>query len=208
MIRAALFDLDGTLLDSLPDIAEAVNRLRRELGFGDIGEEPLRRWIGKGAEYLVAGALRDMPGLDVNVAAQRYIRHYLTLEQPRTRLYPGVRETLLALYARGFRMGVVTNKATASAEDSLARLLPDIPFDFVAGPERVSARKPHPAHALEVLSKIGARPRDAFLVGDDPVDAECARAAGVRFFAAVYGIGGARAPGAEIHEISELLMLV
>lgn len=192
--EAVLFDLDGTLIDSLPDIIAAVNELRAELNLEPWHSDAIRAWVGKGAEHLVRGAVSELGPERVAAGAARYIHLYKNLAQPQTRLYPGVRETLRSLHARGLKLGIVTNKATSSSEQAVARHLADIPFAIIAGPERVSARKPHPAHLLESLAFMQVSPERAVFVGDDPVDAACAKAAGVRFFGAEYGIGGVTVP--------------
>lgn len=187
--RAALFDLDGTLIDSLDDICEALNQLRMSRHLPSTTPSEIRKWVGRGAEFLVQGTLPELSREELPDASALYIQNYLNLKNPSVRLYPGVESTLGELQSRGYCLGIVTNKASASADAVLKKLLPNISFSEVAGPERVSYRKPHPAHLLEVLKRMRVEPAQAFFVGDDPVDQGCAKAAGVQFFGACYGFG-------------------
>lgn len=212
MKAAALFDLDGTLIDSLPDIVQAINDVRAAQGKPSLGPDAVRAYVGKGADFLVRAVIveklsAELRSPDVRRAADAYIRAYQNLAQPQVRLYPGVAETLKALHEKGVRLAVVTNKATSSSQQVIKRLLPNIPFAAIHGPESVTARKPHPAHILETLEEIGVLPTRALMVGDDSVDAECARAAGVPFYAATWGIGRVRAsePRANLSEFGDLL---
>ena len=188
-----LFDLDGTLIDSLSDIAGIVNHVRAGYGLAPLSLELIKENVGWGLEHLVEKTFTELSPEQVPELLRRYRQYYL--EHPRStgELYPGVRETLGTLrHHAGIKLGVVTNKSSPVADKTLAYYLPEIRFDIVAGPERVSERKPSPRHLLDVLAQLGLEPSEAWYIGDHEVDAECARAAGVRFLGAGYGFGGVR----------------
>ncbi len=188
---AILFDLDGTLVDSLSDIAGIVNHTRGAHGLSPIPIDTIRGFIGRGLEHLIAGTFPEIEPEKLRELGADYHRYYLEHPYSTGALYPGVRETLYVLRQRpGLKLGVVTNKPSLVADKTLAHYLPGLHFDIVAGPERVSHRKPDPRHLLDALVRIETRPADALYLGDDPVDAQCAEAAGVRFLGAGYGFGG------------------
>lgn len=191
---AILFDLDGTLINSLPDICGALNQVRAGYGLRAREGEEIRVWIGKGAGHLIEGGIPEIPA-EVRPEAVKHYKDAL-LERPSFggSLYPGVRSVLELFQAAGVRLAVATNKSSKAAEASLAYYLPGFSFDSISGPERVSRQKPSPEHLLEPLKKLGIKPSAAWFVGDDPVDKACAEAAGVRFLAAGYGFGGVKAP--------------
>jgi phosphoglycolate phosphatase len=194
---AVLFDLDGTLIDSLADICGAINRVRQLHGFPERPITNLRTYIGKGVEYLIQGSFPEYPESRHAEIVEEYRAFYLREPHHGGRVFPGVPEALARLRAEGIKLAIATNKSSLVAEKTLEYYLPNFPFELVAGPERVSRRKPDPAHLWEPLAKMGIAPQDAWFVGDDPVDEQCARAAGVRFLGAIYGIGGVQVPDSE-----------
>lgn len=200
-----LFDLDGTLINSLPDICGALNHVRGEWGLKPRPTEELKRCIGHGAMELIRTGIPEIT--DHEAALARYRQLYLERPDWGGHAYAGVAETLLPLRRRPeVRLGVVTNKTTASAELALKYYLPELKFDVVFGPERVRAQKPSPLHIEDALAALGRKPDSAWFVGDNPVDLACAEAAGVRFLGAGYGFGGVQAPaGRQLGAFSEIL---
>jgi HAD superfamily hydrolase (TIGR01549 family) len=124
--------------------------------------------------------------------------------------YPDAEETLLSLRKLPqVKLGIVTNKPTRIAELTLKHYLPKIQFDVIYGPEKVTKAKPHPEHLLEALAHIQVPPEKAWFIGDDPVDAECAKMAKVQFYGASYGFGRVKvAPSEMLSGISEILVKV
>ena len=183
-----LFDLDGTLIHSLPDIAGVINRVRAEYQLPPLAEESVRGHVGRGAEHLIQECFRGELKANPKECLEKFRLYYVETPHWGGYLYPFVRETLDKLRSISkVKLGVVTNKSTASAERSLEYYLPHFSFDTIAGPEKVSQRKPHPAHLLEVMEKLNLNPAQTWFIGDDPIDGLCAERASVHFLLAGYG---------------------
>ncbi len=188
---AVVFDLDGTLVDTLPDLHAAVRALLGESGLDTPSAAEVRTMIGDGARSLVERSLAwadapvDAAGLDA--AFQRFLEIYGTAPCEASRLYANVEATLTALGAAGVRLGVCTNKPQAPSEAILEGLGIDRFFAAVVGGDAVPRRKPDPAHILDVLGRLGATPEASVMVGDSHNDLAAARAAGVRCVLVDYG---------------------
>lgn len=190
--RAVLFDLDGTLIASAPDLATAVNRALVDIQREPVSEEQIRAWVGNGAPRLVARALtgEEMADPDPVVwqrAMDRFNVHYAACLADRTTVYPGVRETLSQLTASGLGLGVVTNKPSCFTGPVLTAMgLSDFFGVTVAG-DTISARKPDPAPMLYAARALGATPESTVMVGDSMTDVRAARAAGMKLIWVPYG---------------------
>lgn len=191
-----LFDLDGTLVETAPEITDAVNDTLRQFGWTEIDEEQIARWIGYGTGALLVQAVARATGTTPEEvrASERlaaigtvYEHWYAARCGTRSRLYPEVRETLAALRARGARLAIVTNKEQRYTDRVLdAHGLRDA-FDRVVCGDTLATRKPDPAGVLACLREFGATPAQALFVGDSSIDAETARAAGVAVWLLPYG---------------------
>ncbi len=184
-----LFDLDGTLVDTLPDLHSALNEALRERGRPPLSPSEVMRMIGDGAAALVARAL-EASGLDGREAASvlpRFLELYEARSTRLSRPYPHVRDTLEALRSRGYATAVCTNKPQRAAEAVLSNLKLAQFFDAVAGGDRFPEKKPDPRHLLRVVALLGAEARRAAMVGDNENDASAARAAGFPVLLMRYG---------------------
>ncbi len=178
--RILVFDLDGTLVDSAPDIAAAVNALFAELDLPALEVPHIRRMIGDGAPVLLERALlhvrAEHRAADLMV---RFSAHYGENAVKLSTLYPAVAETLTALRAAGCRLGVCTNKPLAATRLVLAAFGLDSLIEAVIGGDSLPQRKPAPEPLLAVIETLGGGPEDAVMIGDSAVDLACAAAAGV-----------------------------
>jgi phosphoglycolate phosphatase len=183
-----IFDLDGTLVDSAPDLRAALNQMLRERGRPTLSPNEVRRMIGDGAAALVARALAAGGAEEGDAAAlPRFLELYEANATVLTRPYPGVPETLKALRRRGYRTAICTNKPQRAAIAVLQGLRLAGLFDAVAGGDRFAVRKPDPGPLQALIGELGARPERAAMIGDNENDAAAARAAAVPFVLMRYG---------------------
>ena len=192
-----LFDLDGTLVDSLPDLAAALNRLLREEARAPLPAERVIGMVGDGLATLVERALAAtgaLPeGADFERLVARCLAFYETALTVKTRPYDGAVATLAALRAAGWRLGVCTNKPVRAARAVVRDLgLADF-FDTVVGGDSLPVRKPHGGHLTGALADLEGRPERGVMIGDGRNDVLAARAAGMPVVLASFGYGGAEA---------------
>lgn len=202
---AVLFDLDGTLINTLPDIVGVVNRVREDLELKPYPSGLIAAHIGKGAQALIQGCFADvLDSYGVPVLVERFRSRYYEEPHHGGQVYPGVEATLDRLVREGIQIGIATNKPERAALVTLKHYLPRVRFQVVACPENVSEKKPSPKHLTEPLGLLGVPPGKAVFVGDDPVDLIAAREASVKFLGVSFGFGGVKAP-IMLAEFPELL---
>ena len=191
-IQAVLIDLDGTLVDSIPDLAAAANAMRVELGMAGLPLAHIAAFVGKGAENLVrrtlAGSLEGAcDERQVAPALAIFKRHYHQLNGTQTTVYPGVYEGLQAMQQQGLRLAVVTNKPLEFTVPLLKQMGLDHYFQSVVGGDSTPHKKPHPAPLLHACAALEVAPAQSFVVGDSANDAAAARAAGCGVLIVPYG---------------------
>jgi phosphoglycolate phosphatase len=214
-VRLVLFDLDGTLADTAPDLAGAVNRMLLARGREPVPLEALRPLASHGARGLIGRAFGLLPA-DAGYEAlrQEFFREYEAALCEESSLFPAMAETLTALEGDGIRWGIVTNKIARFTEPLVRALgLAERAACIVSG-DTTQHAKPHPAPLLHALGQVGSAADEALYVGDDLRDVQAGQAAGIRTVAAAYGYLGDGAPidawGADavIAHPAELLELV
>lgn len=178
-MQAVLFDLDGTLADSLRDIAEALNHALALHGLPTLSLARVRESVGAGTAVLVrlAAAGQSPARYDSLLAELR--RYYLAHPHVHTRAYPGVAGLLAALVQRSLRLGVLSNKPHDLTCAIVAELFPTIPFGAVVGQRAGQPLKPDPGSALAMASELGVAPAECLFVGDSGIDMQTACAAGM-----------------------------
>lgn len=194
-----MFDLDGTLVATAPEIADAVNDTLRRFALPPVGEAQATLWIGHGSHRLLAQAVASASGTDVAVAraaptwaliAEAFDTFYRQRCGTRSAPYPQVRQTLDALRSQGVKLAVVTNKEHHHAQTVLAAHHLDGLFDLVLGGDTAPAPKPDPGGILHCLDVFAVRPARALFVGDSSIDVAAARNAQVPVWALSYGYNG------------------
>ncbi|HEF5154139.1 phosphoglycolate phosphatase [Burkholderia multivorans] len=195
--EAVLFDLDGTLADTAPDLAAAVNKMQRVRGLPETPLDPLRRLASAGARGLLGGAFGitpDTPGYDA--MRDEFLANYAADICVQTTLFPGIAEVLDELEARGVRWGIVTNKAMRLTAPLVELLGLASRAACVVGGDTTPHSKPHPAPLLHAAGLLALAPDRIVYVGDDLRDIQAGYAAGMATVAAAYGYcGDGAAPG-------------
>ena len=187
-VRALIFDLDGTLIDSKLDLIHAVNAMLRELGCRELAPETISGYIGHGAPQLVARALGDRCTEEERQRALQFFLNYYELHKmDNTCAYPGVAETLERL--AHMPMAVLTNKPVRISKRILDEMGFSKYFRAIYGGNSFETKKPDPLGARTILRELAAEPREALLVGDSEVDVQTARNAGTLAAAVNYGFG-------------------
>jgi phosphoglycolate phosphatase len=186
MYKAVLFDLDGTLTDTLEDISVAMNRALRLHGLPEWPREDYRYLVGNGARVLAQRCVRERQELAENVR-QTYQAYYQAHNLVRTRPYDGVPELLRALAAQGMKLAVLSNKPDADTVRVVRHFFPDVPFAVVRGQREGVPVKPDPAGAVEIAAQLEISPGDFLYLGDTDVDMTCARAAGMHPVGVLWG---------------------
>lgn len=207
-VRALIFDLDGTLIDSKLDLALSVNATLAELGREPLSHEQIFSYVGQGAPALIARALGDSTSEDeCRQGLEFFIRHYSAHKLDNTVLYPGVRETLEAL--SGFALAVLTNKPVRVSRGILQGLGVSSHFRAVYGGNSFERKKPDPMGVESILREFGMAPAEGMVVGDSEVDVQTARNAGTWVCGVTYGFGSHRLaeypPDLVVNSLTELL---
>lgn len=174
-----LFDLDGTLVDTAPDINAALNHALTQVELTPVGESLTRHWVGHGARVLVEQALAHHGAdHDVDVLHQAFLNHYAANNSRRSQPYPHVVETLQRLRGRNARLAVVTNKLARFSVPLLRDLELLEYFEAIVSGDTAATPKPAAEPALYACEQLGLEPAQALFVGDSTPDVLCARAAG------------------------------
>lgn len=216
--RMVLLDVDGTLVDSVPDLAWCVDRTMEHLGLPVRGEAAVREWVGNGVERLVRraliGRLDGEPDEDLfRRAYPFYLECYAANTSARSTLYPGVREGLEALRVAGIPLGCVTNKAARFTHPLLENLGLKDYFGLVLSGDSLPRKKPDPEPLLHAADHFGVEPASCWLIGDSVNDVRAARAAGFQAVCVTYGYNHGRdireaGPDAVVDSLAELPALL
>ncbi|BCT91113.1 phosphoglycolate phosphatase [Lysobacter helvus] len=185
--RAVLFDLDGTLLDSAPDMLATVNAMRAARGRGPMAMDALRPVVSKGARAMAAAAFPDVDADERNGWIPEFLEIYERELGHHGELFDGVAEMLAALEADGCAWGIVTNKPEYLARKLMPLLGWETRCAVLIGGDTLPQRKPHPLPLLHAADAMGVAPADCVYVGDDERDIAAARAARMRSVVALWG---------------------
>ena len=202
-IRAVLFDLDGTLIDTLPDLHAAACAMLNDLGRPPLPLESIRAYVGRGIPNLIKRVLANSlhvaedPNPPPPEAVASYRRHYAHENGRNAKVYPGVLEGLASLRAQGVPLGVVTNKADTFIQPLLEQTRLSGYFEVLVGGDRLPKVKPDPMPLVWACGRLGVSPTEALFIGDSINDALAARAACCPVFLLPYGYNEDR----DVHEL-------
>ncbi len=216
--KAVFFDLDGTLIDSVPDISCAVDKMLLDLGFAEAGESKIRGWVGNGARVLVLRALaeslqireEDVEASQLDSAHKVFVKHYAEQSTKNSKVYKGVKTVLRQLQRHGVRMAVITNKPAQFTPGILTELGLSKYFEVTVSGDSLPLKKPDPAPLIHVLTAMNLPVEVCLMVGDSSSDITAANAAGMQSVCVTYGYNHGEDPRelpatAHIDQFLELL---
>lgn len=204
-VRAVVFDLDGTLVDSAPDIARALNTTLAAQSLAPVTADQVRGLLGEGARALVGRAVALAGGSEsgVDTALADYTAAYTADPVAETALYADAGEAVAELHAHGVRIGVCTNKRSALAHRVLDHTGLAEVVDTVVGIDEVAAGKPDPEHLRTAFDRLDVPPSESLYVGDTAIDAETAKRVGVAYVHVAWGHAGEHTVIERFHELFE-----
>lgn len=197
-VKAVAIDLDGTLLDTIGDLAHAANLMRVELGMSELPEDLIKTFVGKGLVNLVrrtlvgGGDTSHITEAELDRALEVYERHYALVLTRETSHYPGVLDGLRAMHDAGFRLACITNKAEKFTLPLLQQMNLAHFFEITISGDTTAKRKPDPMPLLHAAEFFKIQPSEMLLIGDSVNDFEAARAAGCPIFLVPYGYNEGR----------------
>ena len=197
-VKAVAIDLDGTLLDTISDLAHASNLMRVELGMSELPEDLIKTFVGKGLVNLVrrtlvgGGDTSHITEAELSRALEVYERHYALVLTRETSHYPGVLEGLRAMHDAGFRLACITNKAEKFTVPLLQQMNLAHFFEITVSGDTTAKRKPDPMPLIHAAEFFKIKPEEMLLIGDSVNDYEAARAAGCPIFLVPYGYNEGR----------------
>ncbi len=204
-VKAVLFDLDGTLIDSAPDLGAAADKMRTDRGMSALPESAYRPMAGAGARGMIGVAFGLGPDApEFSELREEFFANYERCMTQRTYVFDGVSELIHLLVSKEVLWGVVTNKSKRFTEPLAAQMPLFSTASVVISGDTTAHAKPHPEPLLEAARRLGVRPAECVYVGDDERDIQAARAAGMYAVAACYGYLGAQADTAQWNADAEI----
>ena len=189
-IKAILFDLDGTLFETAPELAEAVNLMLKDLEMAELKTNEIKRFIGRGAENLIKQSIEVSSKKDptpVFANAEKLFAHHYSLISANSLMYEGVEKSIIDLKAKDFLLGCVTNKPAIYTEALMNHSRFGDFMDIIVSGDTTEKKKPDPLPILHALNQLNIEPKDAIMVGDSVVDIEARFEAGTYIFTVPYG---------------------
>jgi 2-phosphoglycolate phosphatase len=188
-IKAILFDLDGTLLDSAPDLIEALNWLRGQEGLAPLDTLAMSRYVSHGAHGILTAGMPAASEVRFAEWKSLFLQRYAAVGYCQSRLYPGISAVLSHLRMKQIPWGIVTNKSAALTLPILKSIGLDSEVGCVVCGDTLQHSKPHPAPVLHACAQLGIQPSDTLFAGDDVRDIQAGRRAGTMTAAILYGYG-------------------
>ncbi|MDA9299987.1 HAD-IA family hydrolase [Methylophilaceae bacterium] len=189
-IKAILFDLDGTLFETAPELSDAVNLMLKDLEMMELKRNEIKNFIGKGAENLIKQSLRLSSKKDpspIFTKAEKLFAHHYSLISANSLMFDGVKKAIVYLKSKDFLLGCVTNKPAIYTEALMNQSRLSDFMDIIVSGDTTEKKKPDPLPILYALDQLNIEPKDAIMVGDSIVDIEAGCAAGTYIFTVPYG---------------------
>jgi phosphoglycolate phosphatase len=211
-VATALFDLDGTLVDSLDDLTDAVNHMLAGFDRPPLPSAAVRLLVGRGARNLVQRALDTQSPADIEQGFKRFVEFNTAHIADKSRLYPGAREMVERLATNGLRLAVISNKQEAMSRLILEQLGVERCFEVICGGDTFPEMKPSPVPLLLTLGRLGVPAAGAVMVGDSINDIQAGKEAGIATIGCTWGYGGAEEVrgadrlAASCGEVAEILL--
>ena len=185
--KGILFDLDGTLVDTAPDMAAALNRILTDNGRAEIAYDIIRPWVSHGGAALVHLGFADVEGTQKEALRQAFLSNYQNNIANKSCLFPGIKTILNWVKAQNLQWGIVTNKPEWLSKPLLAELEFPLPYSTLICGDTLSENKPHPLPMLSACKEMGLKPSDCIYLGDAKRDIEAAQNAKMESIVANYG---------------------
>ena len=188
MKKLAIFDLDGTLIDSVPDIYDCINVMLEKFGYEKRDIEDIKQMIGNGAKNLVIRAIgKKVSEESITESLKYYNDIYTSSGSPKTKLFDGIEQTLKILKSRGYLLGIVTNKPQMTTDEINKTYLKNLGFDMVIGQRTGLRMKPDPQAVNLMIEKLNVNKENVYFIGDGETDVQVALNAGVNGVAVLWG---------------------
>jgi phosphoglycolate phosphatase len=188
MNKLVIFDLDGTLLNSIDDIADNINIMLKKFGYPERSVKEIMQFVGNGARKIVERSLPNAVSEDkLNECLSFYNDLYTNCGSPKTRLYDGMSEVLLSLKEKGYKLAILTNKPQETTDEVYKKYLAEYNFDVVVGQRANKKTKPDPETTLEIIKNLSADKEKTYFIGDGETDVQTAINAGVNGIAVLWG---------------------
>ncbi len=213
MVKAVIFDLDGTLLDTLPDIRICLNGCLKEFSLPVLDLDTTKRFVGNGAKKLVERAVGERADL-VEKVYKLYSERFAVCDTSHTGLFPFEAETLKKLFEGGIKLNIVTNKPQRATDNVYGKYLANFGFSIVLGQTEYYPLKPDPASTLAIMDKLNVKKEECVFVGDGETDVKTARAAGIKCISVLWGyrtkqeltLSGADCFAKNFNELGDMLL--
>ena len=188
MKKLVIFDLDGTLIDSVPDIYDCINVMLEKFGYEKRDIEDVKQMIGNGAKNLVIRAIgKKVSEESITESLKYYNDIYTSSGSPKTKLFDGIEQTLKILKSRGYLLGIVTNKPQMTTDEINKTYLKNLGFDMVIGQRTGLRMKPDPQAVNLMIEKLNVNKENVYFIGDGETDVQVALNAGVNGVAVLWG---------------------